>query len=139
MGLQELDNLIHSVNANATQELDNMIHSGNTTATQDLEILIHSGNANATQELDNILHSGNVNATAHLKRNDIYRDLGDLGNLGRVEDGYNLSSGHSSLYTMDEIFELVDLDKPLNCDTSMYTHHLPRFSQPSNLPGRDTT
>ncbi|KAM5562218.1 NAC domain-containing protein 82 [Rosa sericea] len=100
------------------KELDNLIHSGNTSTTQKLDIL-NSRNANATEERDNIPHSGNANATDHFNRSDIYRDLADLGNLGRVEDGYNLSSMHGSLYTMDEIFELVDLDKPLNCDTSV--------------------
>lgn len=101
------------------QELDNLIHSGNTSTTQKLDIL-NSRNVDATEELDNILHSGNANATADFHRSDIYRDLADLGNLGRVEVGFNLSNEHDSLYTMDEIFELGDLDRPLNSDTSMY-------------------
>ncbi|XP_050366247.1 NAC domain-containing protein 82-like [Argentina anserina] len=96
------------------KEPDNLIPSGNIGTAQNTD------SANATKELDDILPSGNENATDHPNKSDFYRDLEDLGNLGKIEVGYNLSSWHGSSYTMDDIFELVDLDKPMDCDASLY-------------------
>ncbi|KAH0976863.1 hypothetical protein GBA52_026582 [Prunus armeniaca] len=60
------------------------------------------------EELNNLEHLGN--ATPHFNTSNIYEDLGDLENLGRVgEVGYNFCSEPDS---RSHFLELYDLDQP---------------------------
>ncbi|KAI5312297.1 hypothetical protein L3X38_041470 [Prunus dulcis] len=64
------------------------------------------------EELNNLEHLGN--ATPHFNTSNIYKDLGDLENLGRVgEVGYNFCSEPDS---RSHFLELYDLDQPQHPD-----------------------
>ncbi|XP_012066614.1 NAC domain-containing protein 82 isoform X2 [Jatropha curcas] len=83
---------------------------------------------NDMNEAVNIKYDVNVPANPQLDGIDIYRDLGDLGNLtGLGEHEDNISSHYSAKYSMDQrlegdnmkFLELMDLETPLNCSAEV--------------------
>ncbi|XP_065874187.1 uncharacterized protein [Euphorbia lathyris] len=105
---------------------------------------------NPSEMVNNHDHFGENEAAPWSDGFDIYKDLGDLGNLvGYNEQEDSISACHDFNYTMEEIsgigngqfLELMDLDVPLNCgsDAGGYDkvqsdlHHIANHSSSAEL------
>ncbi|KAM5576929.1 hypothetical protein ABKV19_007663 [Rosa sericea] len=86
------------------------------------------GDIDKNEELDNFIYSGDANPIADLEICDTYEDLGGLS-----KDGYNIPNGAISGAPGENepYLELVDLDKPLNDNNSLF----PMISPPRSFLG----
>ncbi|XP_062005499.1 NAC domain-containing protein 82-like [Rosa rugosa] len=86
------------------------------------------GDIDKNEELDNFIYSGDANPIADLEICDTYEDLG-----GFSKDGYNIPNGANSGAPGENepYLELVDLDKPLNDNNSLF----PMISPPRSFLG----